>query len=67
MNAVGFHIPGQFDKVLDINKCWLQTKESNEIRNEIKRYALDKELTFFDLRAQEGFLVHHDDLYHFNR
>lgn len=56
MNAVGFHIPGQFDKVLDINKCWLQTEESNEIRNEIKRYALEKELTFFDLRAQEGFL-----------
>lgn len=56
MNAVGFHIPGQFDKVLDINKCWLQTEESNEIRNEIRRYALEKELTFFDLRSQEGFL-----------
>ena len=56
MNAVGFHIPGQFDKVLDINKCWLQTEDSNEIRNEVRRYALEKELTFFDLRAQEGFL-----------
>lgn len=56
MNAVGFHIPGQFDKVLDINKCWLQTEDSNEIRNEIRRYALEKELTFFDLRSQEGFL-----------
>lgn len=56
MNAVGFHIPGQFDKVLDINKCWLQTDNSNEIRNEVRRYALEKELTFFDLRAQEGFL-----------
>jgi len=56
MNAVGFHIPGQFDKVLDINKCWLQTDDSNEIRNEVRRYALEKELTFFDLRAQEGFL-----------
>jgi len=56
MNAVGFHIPGQFDKVLDINKCWLQTEDSNEIRNEVRRYALEKELTFFDLRSQEGFL-----------
>ncbi len=56
MNAVGFHIPGQFDKVLDINKCWLQNDISNEIRNEIRRYALAKELTFFDLRSQEGFL-----------
>ena len=56
MNAVGFHIPGQFDKVLDINKCWLQTEDSNEIRNEVRKYALEKELTFFDLRNQEGFL-----------
>lgn len=56
MNAVGFHIPGQFDKVLDINKCWLQTEDSNEIRNEVRRYALEKKLTFFDLRSQEGFL-----------
>lgn len=56
MNAVGFHIPGQFDKVLDINKCWLQTEDSNNIRNEIRRYALENGLTFFDLRAQEGFL-----------
>lgn len=56
MNAVGFHIPGAFDKVLDINKCWLQTEDSNEIRNEIRRYALEKGLTFFDLKIQEGFL-----------
>ncbi|MDD3079635.1 MAG: 23S rRNA (uracil(1939)-C(5))-methyltransferase RlmD [Paludibacter sp.] len=56
MNAVGFHIPGQFDKVLDINQCWLQDDISNQLRNEIRRYALEKGLTFFDLRAQEGFL-----------
>lgn len=55
-NAVGFHIPGQFDKVLDINKCWLQDDISNRLRNEIRRYALDKGLSFFDLRAHEGFL-----------
>ena len=56
MNAVGFHIPGQFDKVLDIEKCWLQADISNKIRNEVRRYALEHELTFFNLRSQEGFL-----------
>lgn len=56
MNAVGFHIPGAFDKVLDINKCWLQTEDSNAIRNEVRRYALKNDLSFFDLRNQEGFL-----------
>ncbi len=56
MNAVGFHIPGMFDKVLDINKCWLQDDVQNQIRNEIRSYALKNNLTFFDLRSQEGFL-----------
>ena len=56
MNAVGFHIPGMFDKVLDIKKCWLQNDISNQIRNEIRSYAFANNLTFFDLRQQEGFL-----------
>ncbi len=56
MNAVGFHIPGRFDKVLDIQKCWLQEDISNQLRNEIRKYALDNQLSFFDLRKQEGFL-----------
>lgn len=56
MNGLGFHIPGMFDKVLDINKCWLQDDFSNSIRNEIRRYALNNNLSFFDLRRQEGFL-----------
>jgi len=55
-NGVGFHIPGMFDKVLDIHKCWLQNDISNRIRNEIREYALKRKLTFFDLRKQEGFL-----------
>lgn len=55
-NALGFHIPGAFDKVLDINKCWLQDDLSNEIRLFIKQYALDKGYTFYDIRNQEGFL-----------
>ncbi|OJV42546.1 MAG: 23S rRNA (uracil-5-)-methyltransferase RumA [Bacteroidales bacterium 36-12] len=56
MNGVGFHIPGMFDKVLDINKCWLQDDISNKLRNEIREYAFKNKLTFFDLRKQEGFL-----------
>lgn len=56
MNGVGFHIPGMFDKVLDIQKCWLQEDISNQIRNEARKYALANGLTFFDLRKQEGFL-----------
>ncbi|HOK36879.1 MAG TPA: 23S rRNA (uracil(1939)-C(5))-methyltransferase RlmD [Paludibacteraceae bacterium] len=55
-NAVGFHIPGKFDKVLDIEKCWLQDDISNQIRNEVRRYAMEKGFSFFDLRRQEGFL-----------
>jgi 23S rRNA (uracil1939-C5)-methyltransferase len=42
--------------VLDINKCWLQDDIQNQIRNEIRSYALQNNLTFFDLRVQEGFL-----------
>lgn len=56
LNGVGFHIQGMFDKVLDINKCHLQDDISNLIRNEIRTYALENNLSFFDLRSQEGFL-----------
>lgn len=56
MNALGFHIPGMFDKVLDIQKCWLQSELSNEIRNEIRSFALKNNYTFFDLRNQNGLL-----------
>ena len=55
-NALGFHIPGKFDKVLDINTCWLQDPVSNRIRNEIKSFALKNDFTFFDLRNQGGLL-----------
>lgn len=56
MNALGFHIPGMFDKVLDIRTCWLQHNLSNLLRNEIRSYALKKRLPFFDLRQQHGLL-----------
>lgn len=55
-DAAGFHIPGAFDKVLDINKCHLQEDISNKLRLFIKRYAKEHNLSFYDLRAQQGFL-----------
>lgn len=54
--GLGFHISGFFDKVLDLNFCHLQKEPSNEIRNFIKQYAIENDLSFFDLRAQTGFL-----------
>lgn len=56
MNAVGFHIPGAFDKVLAIDKCWLQDVISNQIRNAVRDYAYAHNFPFFDLRTQEGLL-----------
>ncbi len=56
MNALGFHIPRFFDKVLDINNCYLQPSPSNKIRLAVKAYAEKENLSFFDLRKQEGFL-----------
>jgi len=56
MNALGFHIPTLFDKVLDIKKCWLQDDISNRIRLTVRRYAIEHKLPFFDLRNKEGFL-----------
>lgn len=55
-NAIGFHITGAFDKILPIEKCWLMDHLQNEIRNEIFDYALNHEMSFFDLRAQTGLL-----------
>lgn len=56
MNAVGFHIPGAFDKVLAIEKCWLQDDISNQIRNAVRDYAYEHDYSFFNLRTQEGML-----------
>jgi len=55
-NALGFHVPGLFDKVMNIEKCWLQPEPSNQIRNFIFHYALKNNLEFFDIREQKGFL-----------
>lgn len=56
MNALGFHIPGMFDKVLDIDKCWLQNDLSNQIRNSIRGFCLQNNYSFFDLRNQSGLM-----------
>lgn len=55
-NGVGFHIPGAFDKVLDISECHLMDDIQNRIRNSVREYALEHGLTFFDLRQQQGLL-----------
>jgi len=55
-NALGFHIPGRFDKILDIEKCFLQSDISNDIRNWIRDYALDNSIPFYNLRNHEGYL-----------
>ncbi|WP_297972205.1 23S rRNA (uracil(1939)-C(5))-methyltransferase RlmD [uncultured Bacteroides sp.] len=56
MNAVGFHIPDAFDKVLAIEKCWLQDDISNRIRNAVRDYAYEHNYSFINLRTQEGML-----------
>lgn len=54
--AVGFHIPGMFDKVLDIRKCWLQREPSNEIRLESKRFCVENGYTFHNAREHTGLM-----------
>ena len=54
--AIGFHITGAFDKILPIEKCWLMDDLHNQIRNDIRDYAMEQGISFFDLRAQVGLL-----------
>ncbi len=55
-NALGFHIPGMWDKILDIKKCHLQADPSNAIRNAVKTFAINNQLEFFNTRNQTGLL-----------
>ena len=55
-NALGFHIPGRFDKILDIRHCYLQPDPSNAIRLAVRNYARQHGLEFFDVVKQQGFL-----------
>ncbi|SJN50020.1 23S rRNA (uracil(1939)-C(5))-methyltransferase RlmD [Sphingobacterium sp. JB170] len=56
MNALGFHVPGRFDKILDIDHCFLQQDPSNVIRNAVRDFAIAHKISFYDLRAHEGAL-----------
>jgi len=56
MNALGFHVPLRFDKILDVQHCYLQAEPSNSIRNSVRSYALENGLSFYDLRNHEGSL-----------
>ena len=55
-NALGFHIPKRFDKILDIQHCYLQDTPSNEIRNTVRKFAIENEISFYDIKKQEGYL-----------
>lgn len=55
-DGAGFHIPGAFDKVLDIEQCHLQESFGNDIRNFVKEYGISNGLSFYDLRGQNGLL-----------
>ena len=54
--ALGFHAPGMFDKVVDIDTCYLQNEPTNKIKNMLRDMATEMELPFYDYRKQEGFL-----------
>lgn len=54
--ALGFHIPNMFDKVLDIEKCWLQADPSNAIRLELKRFCMEQGYTFHNAREHSGLM-----------
>jgi 23S rRNA (uracil1939-C5)-methyltransferase len=56
LDALGFHVPGRFDKILDIEHCYLQAEPSNAIRNSVREYTLKNELSYYDLRNHEGAL-----------
>jgi 23S rRNA (uracil1939-C5)-methyltransferase len=56
MDALGFHIPGRFDKILDVTHCYLQADPSNDIRNSIREFAKQQGISFYDLRAHAGAL-----------
>ena len=56
MRALGFHVPSRFDKILDVEHCYLQQDPSNAIRNTLRAFALEHDISFYDLRQHEGAL-----------
>ena len=57
-DVLGFHRPGAFDKILNVNKCWLQPDPSNAIRNRAKEIAVEQGLRFYDMKEQRGYMRH---------
>ena len=55
-NALGYHAPGIFDKIIDIKECWLMDEINNLIRNTIRGYAIEKKLSYYDIKEHTGFL-----------
>lgn len=56
MDALGFHVPGRFDKILQIDHCFLQGGLSNEIRNALDAFAKREGISYYDIRQHEGAL-----------
>lgn len=54
--ALGYHLPGRFDKILDVSECWLQPAPSDAIRNFIRQYSAANGLSHYDIRRHEGWL-----------
>lgn len=57
-DVLGFHRPGAYDKILNVNKCWLQADPSNDIRNGVKKRAIEHGLSFYDMKTQKGMMRH---------
>lgn len=56
MDALGFHVPGRFDKILNVSHCYLQEDPSNVLRNSVREFAIANAMTFYDLRDHSGVL-----------
>ncbi len=57
-DVLGFHRPGAFDKILNVEKCWLQPDPSNELRNGIREICKEQKLSFYDMKLHRGFMRH---------
>jgi 23S rRNA (uracil1939-C5)-methyltransferase len=55
-NALGYHAPGIFDKIIDIKECWLMDEINNLVRNSIREYAVENNLSYYDIKEHKGFL-----------
>jgi 23S rRNA (uracil1939-C5)-methyltransferase len=53
-SGLGFHVPGRFDRIIDIDKCWLQPEPSNAIRNALKKFCIEENISFYDAVTKTG-------------